>query len=179
MKNILAFSASNNKNSINTQLVDFAVSHIAGQNVQSIRLTDYDLPIYSEDLQKERGFSVDLQLLMNKIKEADALIISVNEHNQMVSAFFKNILDWLSALDPMFLKDKKILLMSTSNDIHGASSAFEYTKEILPSFGGDILESFSIPSFSENYSQESNTITNELLLLGFVDVIQNFSHHIQ
>lgn len=179
MKNILAFSASNSKNSINTQLVNFAVSHIAGQNVQSISLTDFELPIYSQDLQKERGFSVDLQLLMNKIKESDALIISVNEHNRMISAFFKNILDWLSSLDPMFLKDKSILLMSTSNDVNGAASAFEYTKEILPSFGGEVLESFSIPSFSENYSQESNTITNELLVLGFVDVIQNFTHRIQ
>ncbi len=179
MKKILAFSTSNNINSINSQLVDFAVSHIVGQEVKTIRLAEYELPIFSQDLQKERGFSVNLQLLMNKIKEADALIISVNEHNKMISAFFKNSIDWLSTLDPMFLENKKILLMSTSNHPEGASAAFEYTKDILPSFGGEILESFSIPSFSENYSQDSNAITNEILLLGFVDVIQNFTHRIQ
>src|SRR5690554_83007 len=179
MKKILAFSASNNKNSINSQLVEFAVSHLVGQPVETIKLTDYELSIYSEDTARERGFSVDLQLLRNKIKEADALIISVNEHNKMISAFFKNILDWLSSLDPMFLKDKKILLMSTSNEEHGGSAAFEYTKEILPNFGGEIFESFSFPSFSENFSQESQSISNELLLLGFVDVIQNFAHHVQ
>ena len=96
MKKILAFSTSNNINSINSQLVDFAVSHIVGQEVKTIRLAEYELPIFSQDLQKERGFSVNLQLLMNKIKEADALIISVNEHNKMISAFFKNSIEWRS-----------------------------------------------------------------------------------
>src|SRR5690606_1728932 len=96
-----------------------------------------------------------------------ALVISVNEHNGMVSAYFKNTIDWLSRLDRKFLEGKKVLLMSTSNGKRGAASALEYTKNILPRFGATVDESFSIPFYSENFSEETNSISNEVLLLGF------------
>ncbi|MCG2418319.1 NAD(P)H-dependent oxidoreductase [Aequorivita sp. F47161] len=179
MKKIVVFAGSNSSKSINHKLVSFASSKITGHTVELIKLTDYDLPMFSEDLERERGYSTDLKLLYNKIKEADALVISVNEHNRMVSAYFKNTLDWLSRLDRKFLDGKNVLLMSTSNGKRGAASALEYAKNILPRFGAIILESFSIPSFSENFSEESQVITNEVLLLGFNDVLQNFAHQIQ
>lgn len=179
MKKILCFAGSNSSKSINHKLVSFAASQIVGSNVQIIKLTDFDLPIFSEDIEREKGYSVDLKMLYNKIREADALVISVNEHNGMVSAFFKNVMDWLSRLDRIFFEGKKILLMSTSNGKRGAASALEYTKNILPRFGGKVVESFSIPSFSENFSEETQSISNEVLLLGFTDVIQNFVHQIE
>lgn len=58
------------------------------------------------------------------------------------------------------------------------SNALEYAKYILPKFGATIVESFSIPFFAENFSEESQSISNEVLLLGFTDVIQNFTHQI-
>ena len=178
MKKILVFSGSNNIKSINDKLVKFAASQIVGHNIEIIKLTDYALPLFNEDVENERGFPIDLQMLNNKIKDADALVISVNEHNGMISAFFKNIIDWLSRLDPKFLSGKNILLMSTSNEEHGAARALEYAKFILPKFGATIVENFSIPFFTENFSEESQSISNELLLLGFTDVIQNFTHQI-
>lgn len=179
MKKILCFAGSNSSKSLNHRLVSFAASQIVSENVEIIKLTDYDLPLFGEDIERERGYSVDLKMLYNKIKEADALVISVNEHNRMVSAYFKNTLDWLSRLDRNFLEGKKILLMSTSNGKRGAASALEYIKNVLPRFGATIVESFSIPSFSENFSEETNSISNEVLMLGFTDVIQNFVHQLE
>ncbi len=179
MKKILFFAGSNSSKSINHQLVSFASSQIAGHVNEVIKLTDYELPMFGEDIERERGYSVDLKMLYNKIKEADALVISVNEHNGTVSAFFKNIIDWLSRLDRKFLEGKKILLMSTSNGKRGGASSLEYTKNVLPRFGATIVESFSFPSYSENFSEETQSISNEVLLLGFNDVLQNFVHQIQ
>ncbi|AFL81991.1 putative flavoprotein [Aequorivita sublithincola DSM 14238] len=179
MKKILCFASSNSSKSINHQLVSFAASQIAGHNVEIIKLTDYDLPMFGEDIEREKGHPVDLKMLYNKIKEADALVISVNEHNGMVSAYFKNTIDWLSRNDRNFLEGKKILLMSTSNGRRGAASSLEYTKNVLPRFGANIIESFSFLSFSENFSAETKSISNEVLLLGFNDVLQNFVHQIQ
>jgi len=178
MKKILVFSGSNSTKSINDKLAKFAASQIVGHDIEIIKLTDYVLPFFSEDIESERGFPIDLKMLYNKIKEADALIISVNEHNGMISAFFKNTLDWLSRLDRNFLKNKKVLLMSTSTGKHGGSRALEYSKYILPRFGATIIESFSIPSFVLNYSEESQSLSDEVLLLGFTDVLQNFAHQI-
>ncbi len=178
MKKILAFAGSNSSVSINHALVSFAASQISSHEVKVIRLTDFPLEIFSEDIEKEKGYSVDLRLLLNEIKAADGLLISVNEHNGGTSAFFKNVLDWLSRLEYKFLAGKKILLMSTSNGKRGAASSLEYVKNTIPRFDGEVVESFSFPSFSENFSLEENTITNELLLPGFIDVLQNFEHQI-
>ncbi len=179
MKKILFFAGSNSSKSINHKLVSFVSSQVAGHAVELIKLTDYALPLFGEDIEREKGYSVDLKMLYNKIKEADALVISVNEHNGMVSAYFKNALDWLSRLDRNFLEGKNVLLMSTSNGKRGAASALEYTKNVLPRFGATVVESFSIPSYSENFSEETNSISNEVLLLGFTDVLQNFLHQIE
>lgn len=178
MKKILVFSGSNSRNSINNKLAKSAASLIVGHNIETINLADYDLPIFNVDIEQERGFPINLKMLYNKIKDADALVISVNEHNGMISAFFKNILDWLSRLDRKFLSGKQLLLMSTSTGERGGAGALEYTKYILPKFGATIVESFSIPSFALNFSEESQSISNEVLLLGFTDVIQNFTHQI-
>ncbi len=179
MKKITAFAGSNSTRSINHALVSFAATQVIGYEVKLIKLTDYDLPLFSEDVERERGYSVELRMLNNIISESDALIISVNEHNGMISAYFKNVLDWLSRLELKFLQDKKVLLMSTSDGKRGAATALEYTKNIIPRFGGEVVESFAFPSFSENFSKETQTITNEMLHLGFVDVLQNFLHQIE
>jgi len=179
MKKILFFAGSNSSKSINHKLVSFASSQFTGHSVEVIKLVDYQLPLFSEDIEREKGYSVDLKMLYNKIKEADALVISVNEHNGMISAYFKNILDWLSRLDRNFLEGKKIMLMSTSRGKRGGASALEYTKNVLPRFGATVIESFSFPSYSENFSEETNSISNEVLMLGFTDVIQNFAHQIE
>ena len=178
MKQVLAFAGSNSSTSINHQLIQFAASKMVGHHVKVIKLTDFPLPMFSEDLERERGYPIELSLLKNEIDKVDALLISVNEHNGTVSAFFKNTMDWLSRLEYKFLADKKILLMSTSNGKRGALSALEYTKGILPRYGGEVVESFAFPSFSDNFSIEQQEITNEVLQMGFIDVLQNFAHQI-
>jgi len=179
MKKILFLAGSNSSKSINHKFVSFAASQVAGQNVEIIKLTDYALPMFGEDIEREKGYSANLKMLYNKIREADALVISVNEHNGMVSAYFKNTIDWLSRLDRNFLDGKKVMLMSTSNGRRGAASALEYTKSILPRFGAIVVESFSFPSYSHNFSEENQSISDEILLLGFTDVLQNFVHQLE
>lgn len=179
MKKILAFSGSNSSTSINEKLVDYTVALLQNHSIKRIKLTAFPLPIFSEDLEKKEPYPVNLILLKNEIKEADALLISVNEHNGAASAFFKNYIDWLSRIEYKFLAGKKILLMSTSPGKRGGASALEYTKNILPKFDGEVIESFSFPSFSENFSVENNSIINEVLRLGLHDVIQNFAHQIE
>ena len=178
MKKILVFSGSNRSVSINNKLANYVASQIVGHNIEIIKLSDYVLPLFNEDIEQERGFPIDLKMLYNKIADADALVISVSEHNGTVSAFFKNTLDWLSRIDRKFLAGKQILLMSTSNGKRGAAGALEYSKYILPKFGATIVESFSFPFFAENFLEEPQSISNEILQLGITDVIQNFIHQI-
>ncbi|WP_109097545.1 NADPH-dependent FMN reductase [Aquimarina sp. AU58] len=178
MKKIIAFAGSNSSTSINHKLVEFVVSEIKGHDIRIINLVNYAMPMYSEDEEKKAGFPGMVMGLKQEISEADALIISVNEHNGSWSAFFKNVIDWLSRLDRNFLEGKKILLMSTSPGKRGGLSALEFAKNVFPRFGAEIVESFSFPSFYDNFSIESNTVTDETLLLGLNEVLSTFAHQI-
>ncbi|WP_299683708.1 NAD(P)H-dependent oxidoreductase [uncultured Dokdonia sp.] len=174
MKKIIAFAGSNSKNSINGQLVAYLANQITSASVSVIHLTDYEIPMYSIDIETEQGFPVDVTILKNKISESDGVILSVNEHNGTVSAFFKNILDWLSRVDRNFLSGKKIFLLSTSPGARGGKNALAYTKGTLPHMGGTVVESFSFPSFQENFDSTSKTITNPTLAIGVSEVIASF-----
>ncbi|MCR9182276.1 MAG: NAD(P)H-dependent oxidoreductase [Flavobacteriaceae bacterium] len=179
MTKVLAFAGSNSSTSINHKLVEFAASQINSHDVKIIKLTDFPLELFSEDIEKERGFSDNLKGLLNEIENADALIVSVNEHNSATSAYFKNVLDWLSRIKYKFLEDKKILLMSTSPGRGGAAKSLEYVKDVMTNrYNGTVVESFSFPSFNENFSKTENKITNETLAMGFTDILQNFEHQI-
>ena len=134
MKKILAFAGSNSSSSINKQLVDYVVFRLDNVKAKTLLLTDYDIPMYSEDIEKNEGFPVGIQELKQEIAACDGLVIAVNEHNGSVSAFFKNILDWLSRVDRSFFGERKILLMSTSPGGRGAAGALavSYTHLTLP-----------------------------------------------
>lgn len=177
MKKILAFAGSNSSTSINFQLLNHVAGRIQGHEVKIIKLTDYDFPLYSADLEKEQGIPVNISIIKNLILEHDALVIAVNEHNRNVSAFFKNILDWLSRLDRNFLSGKKILLMSTSPGARGGAASLEYCKTIFPRFGGQVVQSFSLPSFRDNF--QNGKILNEVLELGIEDVLTSFSQEVE
>ncbi len=177
MKKILAFAGSNSSTSINHQFITHLANRINGHDIKIIRLMDYEIPMFSVDKQNSNGFPLDIQVIKNLIAEHDALMISVNEHNGAVSSFFKNILDWLSRLERNFLADKKILLVSTSPGARGAASSLEYCKGILPRFGGQIVDSFSFPSFNDNFKDD--TIQNEVLNMGIEDVLTTFAHEIE
>ncbi|MFV8224519.1 NADPH-dependent FMN reductase [Christiangramia aquimixticola] len=176
MKKILAFAGSNSSTSINQKLLENITGRIQGHELQMIKLTDYPLPIYSQDIEDNEGFPENVQKIANFIAEADGLVIAVNEHNGTVSAFFKNILDWLSRNERNFLANKKILLISTSPGQRGAKGALEYSQGILGRFGGDVIESFSFPSFKDNFTD--NKVTNEVLDMGIADVLTTFAHQI-
>ena len=177
MKKILAFAGSNSSTSINQQLLNNVLGRIQTHEIKEIKLTDYPLPLFSIDIEKNQGLPLNATILKNLIQENDALVVAVNEHNGGPSAFFKNTIDWLSRVNRNFLEGKKILLISTSPGKRGAASSLEYTKNIFGRFGGEVIESFSLPSFKDNF--QDGKVINEVLDMGIEDVLTTFAHQIE
>ncbi len=177
MKKILAFAGSNSSTSINQRLLDHITGRIQGHEIKMLQLTDFPLPVYDEDIEKESRIPMNAKIIHNHILDHDALIIAVNEHNGTASAFFKNIIDWLSRNQKNFLEGKKILLVSTSPGKRGAKGSLDYCRDIFGRFGGDVIESFSFPSFQDNF--EDAKVTNEVLDMGIEDVLTTFAHQIE
>tara|TARA_R110001632_G_scaffold104444_3_gene213339 strand:+ start:1081 stop:1623 length:543 start_codon:yes stop_codon:yes gene_type:complete len=174
MKKVIGFAGSNSSQSINAELVTHVLSKLVGVSKKQLLLTDYEIPMYDIDTEQASGIPIDIQLLKNEIAKADGLVISVNEHNGSWSAFFKNTFDWLSRADRNFLEGTKVLLMSTSPGARGASSSLDYAKQTLPRFGAEVVESFSFPSFQDNFDIEAGTISNTSLEMGVQEVIGSF-----
>lgn len=152
MKNIVTFGASSSKKSINKTLALYVASKVSNASITVIDLKEYELPLYSVDSEAEKGIPEGAQKFDKIIASADALIISLAEHNGSYTAVFKNLLDWLSRLDNKVWKEKPMLLMSTSPGKRGGANVMAAAKAGLPFLGANIVADFSLPSFYENFS---------------------------
>lgn len=68
--------------------------------------------------------------------------------------------------------------MSTSPGSRGGAAALEYVKEQFSRFGGEVVQSFSLPLYYENFDSEKNKIRNEVFELGFLDILSDFAFEI-
>lgn len=171
MKNTIAFVGSNSSTSINKQ---FTLSLLEDKDVEFIDIQNWNIPLYSEDYQKNEGFPNSIVELATKIGNSKKVIITVNEHNSNVSSFMKNILDWLSRHTKKVFSDKEVLVLSTSNGQRGGKSANEYTVSFSERNDAKSAEGHTFPAFSTNFDVEKQEISNEELAKEFNALISNF-----
>ncbi|MCC5924188.1 MAG: NAD(P)H-dependent oxidoreductase [Crocinitomicaceae bacterium] len=159
---IIAFGASNSKNSINKQLANFVANQFDADSIEMLDLNDYELPIYGIDKEKEIGVPQAAIAFYEKIQSGDLIIISLAEHNGSYTAVFKNLLDWMSRHEAKVFGNKKLFLLSTSPGGMGGKFVMDAALSRFPRHGAEIVGHFSLPSFSENFDTEKGIINNEL-----------------
>ena len=158
---IIAFAGSNSKNSINKQLASYASSLFQSKETQILDLNDYEMPIYGIDLEEEKGIPEAAVGFAAALDDADLLIISLAEHNGAYATVFKNIFDWISRIpNRKAFGDKPLLLMATSPGARGGSSVLEVANGRLPYSGANVLASFSVPNFYDNF--KDGKLTDDL-----------------
>jgi len=175
---IIAFAGSNSSTSINYKLLKYITSNNSELEIELIRVLDLYFPMYSEDTEKAAGFPDAIKQLYESIKDADALILGVNEHNGNPSAYLKNILDWLSRIHRKFLENKCVLLISSSPGGGGGKRAVAVINSMLPHMGASSINSYSLPSFYENFSTEKNEIVNDEITSELEKVLRDFEAQI-
>lgn len=162
MKKILTIGASSSKNSINKTLATFTASQVKNCEEIEIDLNKFEMPIYSQDREEENGIPELAIEFVKTIEAADGIIISLAEHNGSYTAAFKNILDWATRHKKELWSNKPMLLLSTSPGARGAMTVLENAKLAFPYFGGNIVNSFSLPSYYDNFSQEDGIVNEDL-----------------
>lgn len=161
MKNIITIGGSNSRASINKQLAEYVGGLMDEVEVINIDLNDYDLPLYSIDIENESGFSNDLNKLNAVVEGSDGIVISLAEHNGAYSAAFKNAFDWLSRIEGKVWRNKPMLLLSTSPGPRGGQSVMDLALSRFPFNGGNIIGSMTFPSFGQNF-KDGEVINDEL-----------------
>lgn len=154
MKKIIAFAGSNSKQSINKQLAIFTANQIKNAHVKVLDLNDFELPLYGIDYETEHGVPDAAKQFLKIIKSADGIVLSLAEHNGAYSSAFKNLFDWMSRIDGKLWNNKPMLLMATSPGGRGGASVLEMAKGRFPFMDGNIVAEFSLPSFSQNFSED-------------------------
>jgi NAD(P)H-dependent FMN reductase len=174
---ILGFAGSNSSKSVNKELVRYAASFFNNHDVEILDLNDYEMPIYKMDREKENGIPQLAFDFAHKIDSSDLLIVSLAEHNGAYSAAFKNIFDWVSRIPGRkVFGDVPMLLMATSPGPRGGTSVLEIAKSRMPRSGGNVLETFSLPNFQENFDRAKG-ITNEEFKLQLKSKIESIKEH--
>ncbi len=160
MKKIIAFTGSNNPNSINEKLVQSIIRKYPDQSIEFIDLKRFDVPIYSQNIE-QNGIPKPIKKLFQLFTEADAFIIASPEHNGLPSAFLKNTIDWLSRINQKFIDGKPVLLLSTSPGPTGGKTHLQNLKKLVLQWGGLFVEQYSLGSFDENFDKSGLVITNQ------------------
>ena len=92
---LLAFAGSTRTGSLNQALLDLAVAEARarGAQVTSIRLKDFDLPLYDGDLEAS-AFPAKALELKALFRAHHGFLIASPEYNGSVSGVLKNAIDW-------------------------------------------------------------------------------------
>ncbi|MGJ8592326.1 MAG: NADPH-dependent FMN reductase [Aquaticitalea sp.] len=152
MKKILAFAGSNSSDSINKQLATYAAGLVKDVKVTILDLNDFDMPIYSKDLEANKGIPENAKKFHEHIQETDGIVVSLAENNGAYSAVFKNLFDWMSRYEQKTFMGKPMLLMATSPGGRGGTSVLAMAHSRFPYHDAKIASEFSLPLFGEKFT---------------------------
>jgi chromate reductase len=79
-----------------------------------------ELPLYDADLQAQ-GFPAPVTALVQRVREADAVLIASPEYNFSVPGVLKNAIDWISRVDDQPFNDKPVAILGASLGMLGTA----------------------------------------------------------
>lgn len=149
---ILAFSGSLQADSLNKKVVQVAAegARKAGAEVTVFSLRDLPLPLYDDDLIKEKGFDQNAFEFQQILLAHDGLLISTPEYNASLPGVLKNAIDWASRANGEIkmgavFKNKIAGIMSASPGSLGGIRCLSHLRAILSILGVIVLpEEFAV-----------------------------------
>lgn len=136
---ILGIPGSLRKGSFNRALIR-AAQDLAPDGVE-IELYDLgEIPLYNGDVEAQ-GVPAPVQDFANRIRTADALLISTPEYNYGIPGVLKNAIDWASrptVKNP--LKHKPVALMGASGGMFGTARSQLAMRQVL----GSMIEAYTM-----------------------------------
>jgi chromate reductase, NAD(P)H dehydrogenase (quinone) len=160
---ILAFAASNSARSINRQLVTWAAHQVSDAELTLLNLNDFDVPIFSVDLEDATGIPEAAYRFRAHLHQADGIMISLAEHNGSYCAAFKNLFDWSSRIKGSMFSECPMFLMATSPGTRGGQSVLNAASARFPFMGGQVVAQLSLPSFEDHFSVDAGIIEPTLV----------------
>jgi len=143
---LAAFCGSTRRGSLNRRLLHATVERClnAGASVDVIDLGEVDLPLFNQDLEKERGIPADVAPIQARLDVVDGVLIASPEYNGGYTPLFKNTLDWISRIDHLTFYPRYVGLMTATPGGKGGARGLAQMEQLFhnvfvhvhePSFG--------------------------------------------
>jgi len=161
-KRILAFGASNSRHSINKQLATWSASLLSEYEIDLIDLNDFEMPLFSVDLEQESGIPEKAYTFKELIRNCSGILISFAEHNGSYSVAYKNVTDWASRIEKEMWCNKPVLLLATSPGKRGGQGVLAHAIASFPHRAAKVAASFSLPSFKTNFDPKDGILDLDL-----------------
>ena len=160
---IIAFAGSLRSESFNHLLANSVAKEalLAGAEVEVISLTDFDIPLFNEDLEN-LGPIAGVEALKDKIRQADGLIVASPEYNGSVSGVLKNALDWVSRTAPdstPAFANTTVALVATSPGGLGGLRGLAHARDVFVGMGALVLsQQLAVGSAYQAFSPEGELL---------------------
>ena len=182
------FAASLRKDSCNKKLINVAAAFAKekGAAVNLVDFSAFSAPLYNADVQTSVGFPAEINHFNQLLQETDGLVIASPEYNFSTPGTLKNVIDWVSRINPMPWKNVPILLMSASPSLVGGNRGLWSTRIPLEACGGFIFpDMFSLASaytaFDDNGQLKDKDMSKRLTqniadFITYVSVVKNLKN---
>lgn len=160
---ILAFGGSLRAESFNQKLAAIAArgARGAGAQVTLIRLRDFPLPLFDQDIEDTKGMPENAAKLKDLFAEHDALLIASPEYNSGITAALKNAIDWVSRAtaedEPPLsvLRGKTAAILAASPGGYGGSRSLAQFRTLLENISVTVLpDQVTVPKVHEKMDED-------------------------
>ena len=150
---------------------------LADAEVTYISLTDYPLPIYNGDLEKEKGVPQNATKLARLLAAHNGAFIATPEHNRSLPALLKNTIDWISRVKPSATVSyrHKVFAIGGSSDgrFGGARAVVDLRKVLAAALGGIVIpEQVELP-MAQHAFDVSGELVDEAISRALKHVVES------
>lgn len=161
--NMLAFAATNSRNSINRVLIDHATARLReiapATEIATLDLNDHEMPIYSIDRERADGIPAPARAFFERIGAADAVLVSFAEHNGFVTAAWKNVFDWMSRIEMKLWQGKPVAMLAATPGPRAGANVLASQEMLAPHFGADLRGTLGIGRWADAWDAGQARLT--------------------
>lgn len=149
---------------INKVLVIYIVGLVDGVEVKVLDINNYDVFMFSEDLEKEIGQVEGVQGFLNDLVEVDVFVILFVEYNGYYLVVYKNLFDWVICIDCVVFKDKFVVYLGIFLGLIGVKLVFVVVEGFVLFFGGNVKVIVLVFLFYDKFDMEVGKVIDEVFI---------------
>ena len=182
----LVMGASMNSKSLNNRLAALAarVAEAKGGIVDRASMEEFECPYYDADVEAESGVPPGAHAFRERLKHADAWLLSSPEYNASMPGTIKNLIDWVSRFRPQPFNGKQAMLFSASPSMAGGNRGLWALRVPLEHLGMRVYpDMFSLAQAHQAFDEQGGIRDAALqrrfeMAIGcFLDLVEAAKHY--